>query len=131
MVRLMEVLLQEAGTKVLGWRTAETHDAIFSRFSVAPATHTLNQLRYDLRKMRAHELLQRAVQRYFYRLADKGTRVASLSVLFSPTRLRPARRQTLARTPNPSRISKIEAADHKSQPFHRAGHPTLGCLNAS
>ena len=81
MLRLMEVLLH-AGTKVLGWRTAEIHQAIVSSFSLTPATYTLTQLRYDLRKLKAHALLQRDGRRYAYRLTDKGTRVALLFVLF-------------------------------------------------
>ena len=81
MLRLMEVLLH-AGTKVLGWRTAEIHHAIVSSFGLTPATYTLTQLRYDLRKMNAHGLLQRDGRRYAYRLTDKGTRVALLFVLF-------------------------------------------------
>ena len=102
MLRLMEVLLQDAGTKVLGWRTAEIHQAILSSFSLAPATHTLTQLRYDLRKMRAHELLQRAVQRYVYRLTDKGTRVAfALRALSTNASAARSPTDSSPRTPNP------------------------------
>src|SRR5215467_13660721 len=46
MLRLMEVLLH-AGTKVLGWRTTQLHQAILSSFSLAPPNYTLTQLRYD------------------------------------------------------------------------------------
>jgi hypothetical protein len=55
-LRLMEVLLH-AGTRVLGWRTAEIHKAILSSFNLAPASYTVTQLRYDLRKMKGHGLL--------------------------------------------------------------------------
>ena len=57
MLRLMEVLLH-AGTKVLGWRTADIHQAILSSFGLTPTSYTLTQLRYDLRKMKAHGLLR-------------------------------------------------------------------------
>jgi len=58
MLRLMEVLLH-TGTTVLGWRTAAIHQAILSSFSLTPDRYSLNQLRYDLRKMKAHGLLAR------------------------------------------------------------------------
>jgi hypothetical protein len=115
MLRLMEVLLH-AGTKVLGWRTAEIHQAILASFSLAPATYTLTQLRYDLRKMKAHGLLQRDRQRYVYRLTDKGTRVALLFVLFHQRVCGPLA-NSLFRSPTlqtPTPMSKIEAAYHKA-----------------
>jgi hypothetical protein len=62
-LRLMEVLLH-AGTRVLGWRTAEIHQAIISSFSLAPASYTVTQLRYDLRKMKDHGLLERDGHHY-------------------------------------------------------------------
>ena len=81
MLRLMEVLLH-TGTRVLGWRTAEIHQAILSSFNLAPDSYSLTQLRYDLRKLKAHGLLERDGRRYAYRLTDKGTRAALLFVLF-------------------------------------------------
>ncbi len=80
-LRLMEVLLHTA-TRVLGWRTAEIHQAILCSFSLTPASYTLTQLRYDLRKLKAHGLMEREGRRYAYRLTDKGTRAALLFVLF-------------------------------------------------
>lgn len=114
-LRLMEVLLH-AGTKVLGWRTAEIHQAIVSSFNLAPATYTLTQLRYDLRKMKAHGLLQRDGRRYAYRLTDKGTRAALLFVLFHQRVCGPLA-NSLFRRPSlqtPTSVSKIEAAYHKA-----------------
>jgi hypothetical protein len=115
MLRLMEVLLH-TGTRVLGWRSAEIHQAILSGFAIAPTSYTLTQLRYDLRKLKAHGLLQRDGRRYAYRLTDKGTRVALLFVLFhqrvcgplANSLFRPRTTQTA--TP----MSKIEAAYHKA-----------------
>jgi hypothetical protein len=52
MMRLMEVLLH-GGTQLNGWRSADIHHAILTTFGLAPATCTLTQLRYDLRKMKA------------------------------------------------------------------------------
>ena len=81
MLRLMEVLLH-AGPQLHGWRTAHIHEAILSAFALSPQSYSLTQLRYDLRKMKAHGLLQRPGRPYCYRLTEKGIRVAAMFVLF-------------------------------------------------
>lgn len=81
MIRLMEVLLH-AGTKIGGWRSTDIHQAILKAFSLQPASYTLTQLRYDIRKMKAHGLVERDGKRYVYRLTEKGNKVALLFVLF-------------------------------------------------
>jgi hypothetical protein len=81
MIRLMEVLLH-SGTKVGGWRTAQIHEAILSAFGLKAKNYTLTQLRYDLRKMKAHGLIERDGKRYAYRLTSKGNKTALLFVLF-------------------------------------------------
>src|SRR5882762_8703529 len=58
MMRLMEVLLH-GGTQLNGWRSADIHQAILATFGLSAATYTLTQLRYDLRKLKAHRLLER------------------------------------------------------------------------
>jgi hypothetical protein len=81
MVRLMEALLH-SGTLIHGWRTAHLQHAILAAYALAPSTYTLTQVRYDLRKMKAHGLIERDGARYAYRLTDKGRKVALLFVLF-------------------------------------------------
>ena len=81
MIRLMEVLLH-GGPQLHGWRTAQIHEAILSAFALSPEAYSLTQLRYDLRKMKAHGLLERPGRPYCYRLTAKGIRVAALFVLF-------------------------------------------------
>lgn len=81
MVRLMEVLLH-AGTKLGGWRSSQIHEAVLATFDLKPTAYTLTQLRYDLRKMRAHGLIERDGKRYLYRLTPKGNKTALLFVLF-------------------------------------------------
>jgi hypothetical protein len=114
-LRLMEVLLH-AGTQVLGWRTAEIHEAILSTFHLTPDRYSLTQLRYDLRKMKAHGLLQRDGRRYAYRLTDQGTRVALLFVLFHKRVCGPLAHSLFHRRPAPTAqpLSKLEAAYHKA-----------------
>ncbi len=70
MMRLMEVLLHR-GPQLDGWRTAQIHEAILVAFSISAEAYSLN-LRYDLRKMKAHGLLERQGQRYCYRLTTRG-----------------------------------------------------------
>jgi hypothetical protein len=81
MIRLMEVLLHTA-TKIPGWRTAEVHQAILTSFGLKAEKYTLTQLRYDIRQMKAHGLIERHGKRYAYRLTDKGNKVGLMFVLF-------------------------------------------------
>jgi hypothetical protein len=81
MIRLMEVLLHSA-TKLSGWRTAEIHRAILEAFHLKADVYTLTHLRYDIRKLKHHGLLQRVGKRYTYRLTEKGNKAALLFVLF-------------------------------------------------
>jgi hypothetical protein len=81
MIRLMEILLH-SGTKIGGWRTAQIHEAILAAFGLTASHYTLTQLRYDLRKMKAHGLIERDGKRYAYRLTPKGNKIALLFVLF-------------------------------------------------
>jgi hypothetical protein len=81
MIRLMEVLLH-AGTQLNGWRSADVYPAILTTFGLSDSTYTLNHFRYDLRKMKAHGLVERIGRGYRYRLTDKGTHAALLFILF-------------------------------------------------
>jgi DNA-binding PadR family transcriptional regulator len=81
MIRLMEVLL-DAGAKINGWSARHIHQVLLARFRISEQSYTLNRLRYDLRKMKAHGLLERHGRRYAYALTDKGVRIALLFSLF-------------------------------------------------
>ena len=70
MIRLMEVLLH-GGPQLGGWRTAQIWQALQTAFSLSPQDYTLNQLRYDLRKMKGHGLLERVAKQYAYRLTKR------------------------------------------------------------
>jgi len=115
MLRLMEVLLH-TGTKLRGWRSAELHQAILKSFHLTPTNYTLTQLRYDLRKLKAHGLLERDGRRYAYRLTAKGTRAALLFVLFHQRVCGPLALSLFHRRPTKttSPLSKIEAAYRKA-----------------
>ena len=80
-IRLMEMLLHSS-TAVSGWTTRQIYKAILTSFCIGADHYGLNQLRYDLRKLKAHGLLARDGKRYAYRLTEKGTKVALLFILF-------------------------------------------------
>jgi hypothetical protein len=115
MLRLMEVLLH-SGTTVLGWRAANVHHAILQSFALTADRYSITQLRYDLRKMKAHGLLQRDGRRYAYRLTDKGTRAALLFVLFHQRVCGPLANSLFHRPPTQTRQphSKLDAAYRKA-----------------
>jgi hypothetical protein len=80
-LRLMEVLLH-AGTQLSGWPMAHIHQTVLTAFELSATAYTRSQLRYDIRKLKAHGLIQRHGNRYTYRLTEKGIRVAILFTLF-------------------------------------------------
>ena len=114
-LRLMEVLLHR-GTQLGGWRSRQIHQAVLSAFQLTPQNYTLTQLRYDLRKLKAHALLQRDGHRYAYHLTDKGIRVALMFTLFHHRVCGPLanslflRRPTQLHTPT----TKLQAAYDKA-----------------
>lgn len=80
-IRLLEVLLHN-GSTVGGWTAIQIHDAVMATFQLSPKQYGLNQLRYDLRKLKGHRLLERDGRRYAYRLTAKGVDVALLFLFF-------------------------------------------------
>jgi hypothetical protein len=80
-IRLLEVLLH-GGTHVGGWTAKDIHQAVLITFHLSDRAYGLNQLRYDLRKLKGHALLERDGSRYAYRLTTKGVEVALLFLFF-------------------------------------------------
>ena len=115
MIRLMEVLLH-GGTAVGGWTARQIHDAILTAYRIAASRYGLNQLRYDLRKMKAHGLIERDGKRYAYRLTDKGAKVALTFVLFHKQLCGPLANSLFHHQPNRNTRpnSKLETAYHKA-----------------
>jgi hypothetical protein len=115
MMRLMEALLHGA-TQLNGWRSAEIHQAILASFGLSADRYTLTQLRYDLRKMKAHGLIERNAKRYLYRLTQKGTRVALMFVLFHHRVCGPLSNSLFHHPPDPSHkpASRLETAYYKA-----------------
>ena len=115
MIRLMEVLLH-GGTQLNGWRSADIHQATLTSFGLSADKYTLTQLRYDLRKMKAHGLLERNGKRYLYQLTDKGTKAALMFVLFHHRVCGPLSNSLFHHQPEESHkpASRIETAYYKA-----------------
>jgi hypothetical protein len=96
------------------WRTAQIHQLITRTYNLKP--YTLTQLRYDLRKLKAHGLLEHQGRRYLYRLTDKGLKVAVMFVLFHKRVCGPLAHSLFNRKPDPtlSVNSKLETAYRKA-----------------
>lgn len=115
MLRLMEVLLH-GGSQLAGWRTAQIHEAIRAAFELTPEAYTLTQLRYDIRKMKGHGLVERDGKRYSYRLTEKGKRAAALFILFHQRICGPLANSLFHHKPEKTVTppAKIETAYHKA-----------------
>jgi hypothetical protein len=115
MIRLMEVLLH-GGITAGGWTAKQIHEAILTAFEISAARYGLNQLRYDLRKMKAHGLIERDGKRHAYRLTGKGTKVSLTFVLFHQRLCGPLANSLFHHQPNNDARpnSKLEAAYHKA-----------------
>lgn len=114
-IRLLEVLLH-AGTHLGGWTTKQIHHAVLTTFQLSERAYGLHQLRYDLRKLKGHGLLQRDGSRYAYRLTSKGVQVALLFLFFHKRLCGPLAHSRFHHQPDPAHQpnSKLEAAYHKA-----------------
>lgn len=114
-IRLLEVLLHSSHT-IAGATAKQIHQAVLASFHFSPKTYTLNQLRYDLRKLKGHGLLERDGHRYAYRLTHKGVQVALLFLFFHKRLCGPLAYSRFHHTPDPAHTpdSKLEAAYHKA-----------------
>ena len=115
MIRLLEVLLH-SGNTVGGWTAKQIHQAVLTTFQLSPHTYGLNQLRYDLRKLKGHGLLERDGSRYAYQLTGKGVQVALLFLFFHKRLCGPLANSRFHHQPDPAHRpnSKLEAAYHKA-----------------
>jgi hypothetical protein len=114
-IRLLEVLLH-GSTTVGGWTAIQIHQAVLVTFNLSPKNYGLNQLRYDLRKLKGHGLLQRDGRRYAYRLTTKGLQVALLFLFFHKRLCGPLANTCFHHQPDADHRpeSKLEAAYHKA-----------------
>jgi hypothetical protein len=116
LLRLLEVLLH-AGVGVGGWTTRQLLAEIHQRFGLTPESYGLHSLRYDLRKLQGHGLLERVDGHHRRRLTDKGQRVAILFLLFHRRLCGPLAASHFHHRPNQQHrppLSKLEAAYYQA-----------------
>jgi hypothetical protein len=105
------------GGSQLGGRNAkQIHRAVITTFQVGEDAYRLCQLRYDLRKLKGHGLLQRDASRYAYRLTPKGVQVALLFLFFHKRLCGPLAHSRFHHRPDARHQppSKLEAAYHRA-----------------
>ena len=78
--------------------------------------YSLNQLRYDLRKLRGRGLIERDGTRYAYRLTPKGVQVALLFLFFHKPLCGPLANSHFHHQPDAKHRpnSQLEAAYHRA-----------------
>jgi len=87
-IRLLEVLMHSA-SHLGGLSAADIHQAVLDAHHLTPEQYTRNQLAYDLRKLRAHGLIERPDNRYVYALSNYGRKAAAMLVIVRNRILRP------------------------------------------
>ena len=109
-------VLLHAGNNLGAWSAKHIHQVILESFQLTEKAYGLNQLRYDLRKLKGHDLLQRDGSRYAYRLTSKGILVALLFLFFHKRLCGPLANSRFHHQPEPIHPpeSKLEAAYHKA-----------------
>lgn len=113
MIRLMETLMH-SGDCLSGWTSAYIHETIVSNYALPD--YTITQLRYDLRKMKSHGLVERNGNHYVYQLTEKGMRVSVMFLLFHKRLFGPLANSLFNHRPDPQNAfnSKLEKAYHKA-----------------
>jgi hypothetical protein len=79
-LRLLEVLLQGASGHLRQWTASRLRRVVLEDFALKETDYTLNQIRYDLRKLRLHGLIERIPHSHAYRFTAKGQKLAILLV---------------------------------------------------
>ena len=114
-IRLLEVLLH-GGPQIGGWTARQIHHALLTSFDLSEKAYGLNQLRYDLRKLKGHGLIERDGSRYAYRFTQKGVQVALLFLFFHKRLCGPLANSRFHHQPDPQHRpnSRLEAAYHRA-----------------
>lgn len=111
-MRLLEVLQRRAGGGFGPWRGQELRATVLETFGLKASAYSLGQLRYDLRKLKAHGIIERRPHSYAYQLTARGTKIALLLTLFARRIYGPICAATLQHRP--------AAAHAPASPFEKA-----------
>jgi len=106
--RLLEVLLHE-GCSLTSWTTSQLLEVVSKTFHLPSSSYRRSQLTYDLRKLRAHGLLERAGRCYAYRLTRKGQKVALLFTLFRKRLYGPVAHSLFRHQPNSQHLLLVKS----------------------
>jgi hypothetical protein len=87
-IGLLEILMHSS-SQLNGISAANLHKALLDAYHLTAEQYTRNQLAYDLRKLKAHGLIQRPDNRYVYALSDYGRKAAAMLVILRNRILRP------------------------------------------
>ena len=100
-----------------GWTARQIHHALRTTFDLSEKTYGLDQLRYDLRKLKGHGLIERDGSRYAYRLTQKGVQVALLFLFFHKRLCGPLANSRFHHRPAPQHRpnSRLEVAYHRKK----------------
>lgn len=114
-VRLFEVLLH-GGPQIGGWSARQIHHTVLTTFDLSQNAYGLNQLRYDLRKLKGHGLVERDGSHYAYRLTPKGVQVGLLFLFFHKRLCGPLANSRFHHRPDPQHRpnSRLETAYHRA-----------------
>jgi hypothetical protein len=115
LMRALEVLMRGVGGHLRKWTAAEIHQAVLETFDLKPADYRLTQLRYDLRKLKAHGIIERIPKSYSYRTTTAGQKQIILLLQIRKRVYAPLAHGALIRQPDPLHMpnSKFERAYHK------------------
>ena len=80
LMRILEILQQKAAGHLRTWSTPHLHRALLDQYQIKAPDYTINQLRYDLRKLRLHRLIERIPRSYCYRFTEPGLKAAILLI---------------------------------------------------
>ena len=122
-LRLLEVLLQGAGGHLKRWTTAQLRQTVLDQCGLKEKDYSLNQIRYDLRKIRLHGLIERIPHTHAYRFTQRGQKLTLLLIQLRKRIYGPIAFGTLRHRPNKDYMpnSAFERAYHKiDQAFDEA-----------
>ena len=110
--RLLSLLVRGGPGNLRGWTSRDLHRAALKAFEMKERQYTLNQLRYDLRKLKAHDIVTRIPGSHCYRLNDRGSRTAILFIQVRRKLYGPVAKCQLVRRPDSENLpdSAIERA---------------------
>lgn len=116
MMRLLEVLLRRGAGALGAWSTRELQSAVLDAAQLKPSQYSISALRYDLRKLRAHGLIERLTGSHRYRLSSKGQKVALLMSLLRKRVYGPVAASAFVHRPSPDPVppSRFEKAYRKA-----------------